>query len=493
MGSINQINFKGTVYDICGDEFNSLNRDLYGTDNVSFTYTSEKYIKTNGNIVSDSHFSYSDPVRVYEGDAVTFTARGYSDVIAMISTCDSEGGNILPVVASIDSTVRSYQYSVVADGYIAVSYNHSYQHDLEIDRASNIADNVEKLDNDMYITSTPVYTATTGKYVNTSGGFSSSANFAYTSAIAVSKNDIVKVTARGYQSSVAMISTCDSEGGNITPVVLSQNNVYSYSYTATMDGYVILSYSVNYTFAVTISRNALNYLQGQIDTTKASPIVSLSLFEKFGIVGDSFASGELYWDDTHEDKYTVSWGQILARRLGTTCTNYSRGGFTTRSFLTDTSKGLPVLLSNTAENIYYLALGINDYYNLGIDYLGTIADITNYESYTDYADTFYGNYGRIIEQIESYAPNAKIVMFTIATTGDVPTAFNNAIIAIANHYSIPYVVQFDDPFFTSFIYQNRVSGHPRAVAYSGMAMAFERLIADCIVNNFDYFADYYMY
>lgn len=84
-------------------------------------------------------------------------------------------------------------------------------------------------------------------------------------------------------------------------------------------------------------------------------------------------------------------------------------------------------------------------------------------------------------------------MFTTAKNDTVPALFNAAIINIANHYGLPYIVQLDDPFFTSSLYTKMVSGHPRAVAYSGMAMAFERLITDAILNNWAYFFDYYAY
>ena len=154
---------------------------------------------------------------------------------------------------------------------------------------------------------------------------------------------------------------------------------------------------------------------------------------------------------------------------------------------------MPLLLSSDAEDIYYLALGINDYYHEGESYLGDITDITSHQSYEDYGDTFYGNYGRIIEQIQTHAPHAKIVMFTVANTSTVPQMFSDAIIEIAEHYNIPYIVQAEDPFFQSSVYTSMVNGHPTSIGYSGMAVAFERLLNKCIVDNLTYFFDLYMY
>ena len=41
---------------------------------------------------------------------------------------------------------------------------------------------------------------------------------------------------------------------------------------------------------------------------------------------------------------------------------------------------------------------------------------------------------------------------------------------------ISYIVQSEDSFFQSEIYKNMSGGHPTAVAYSGMANAYERLL-----------------
>lgn len=210
--------------------------------------------------------------------------------------------------------------------------------------------------------------------------------------------------------------------------------------------------------------------------------VSLSVFPKFGVIGDSYASGEVYdINNKGFGQYEISWGQILARNLGTKCVNYSQGGLTTRTWL-KSSKGLSLLNSTEPQDIYYLALGINDTVALGESYLGTISDIEKK------ADTFYGNYGKIINAIKTHAPNAKIMMFTTALNYGASEKFNNAITQIADYFKIPCAVQFSDPFFTSDFYlKNQVSSHPIAIVYSEMANAFERLIKKTIVENIDYF------
>lgn len=227
--------------------------------------------------------------------------------------------------------------------------------------------------------------------------------------------------------------------------------------------------------------------------------IDFGFFEKFAVVGDSYASGEIYVADPSQSKgYTVadyyqkSWGQILARKYGATCINLSVGGLTTRTWLTS-SHGLTKMLAEKPQELYLCALGINDEISLGTSYLGTIEDITNYESYSDYPDTFYGNYGKIIEQIKAYAPKSKIVLMSMAYLYNATEDnFTAAIKNIANHYNIPFINIKDDAFYAKdSIYKTGQSyNHPTASLYAGMAKANERLFCQCTVSYYNYFKDF---
>lgn len=227
--------------------------------------------------------------------------------------------------------------------------------------------------------------------------------------------------------------------------------------------------------------------------------IDFGFFEKFAVIGDSYASGEIYVADPSQSKgYTVtdyfpkSWGQILARKYGATCINLSVGGLTTRTWLTN-SHGLTKMLAEKPQELYLCALGINDEISLGASYLGTIEDITNHDSYSDYPDTFYGNYGKIIEQIKAHAPKSKIVLMSMAylynATED---SFTAAIEEIAEHYGIPFINIKDDAFYAKdSIYKTGQSyNHPTAPLYAGMAQANERLFCRCTVNYYNYFNDF---
>ena len=220
----------------------------------------------------------------------------------------------------------------------------------------------------------------------------------------------------------------------------------------------------------------------QNDDTNSNEILpSLALFQKVAVIGDSYASGELAFDGNYVDHYPISWLQIMARKDGFTGTNFSGGGMSTRSFLTNK---LPVLQNADPQDLYILALGIND---AGMEnYLGTPADMESG------ADTFYGNYGKIIKAIQAKAPQAKMVISTIAQDNSIANAYNDAIQQIASHFSIPVIVQNDDPLFKSSFYSRHMQGnHPTGPVYAAMAMAFERLIGQSMIDHLDYWMTYY--
>ena len=284
---------------------------------------------------------------------------------------------------------------------------------------------------------------------------------------ALSQNDYKTVANRpsDFQSTVQTFSgnnDIDDDAGRVQFVVDNNNNFY---------------YSSKW------GENWSNWAKVKKDIYLPRP--SLALFRSIGIVGDSYASGELAMNDKFVDHYNMSWGQILARKNGATTINYSRGGQTTRGWLTDTERGLDLLNSTKPQDLYILSLGINDYQKLGKDYLGSEDDIDKE------TDTYFGNYGKIIKAVKTHAPNAKIVLATLSQTDNAAPDYNQAIQTLAKHFSIACIVLNDDPFFTSDLYLNHMyGGHPTGPVYAEMANAYERLISKAMVNDLSYFESY---
>lgn len=211
---------------------------------------------------------------------------------------------------------------------------------------------------------------------------------------------------------------------------------------------------------------------------------SLSMFEHFAVIGDSYGSGTLFFDDKWGGNDNLQWGLMLAKKYGTTYTRLTIGGISTRTWLTD-EQGLKKLNSSDPQDIYYLCLGINDEAILenNADYLGSVVDIDNG------SDTFYGNYGRIIKAIQAKAPKARIIMFGLSQTTALYPQITKAIKGIAEYVHVPYQ-PLDDPLFSSSYYLNQSGGHPVGPVYGAMAEAYARLIKKCVITNQDYFRRY---
>ena len=211
------------------------------------------------------------------------------------------------------------------------------------------------------------------------------------------------------------------------------------------------------------------------------PAASVAAFRKIGVVGDSFASGTVNVNGGQPSYPALSWPQVMGRLVGAEVTNYTKAGLSTRTWLTD-ANGLPKLLADDPQGLYILALGINDD-NLGSGYIGSIGDVDTE------ADTFYGNYGRIIKEITAHAPGCKVVMTTLARQEPLKAQLDGAIKALAARFAIPCIVLEEDKFFGTGEFPMG-NGHPSVAAHSGMAEAMARLVSKCMAEHGDYFADY---
>lgn len=449
--------------------------------------TENKYIDDSGTIQNHNSYSVVSGISIKTGETIVAITNSENHVSVI---AEDDSGTYTPLIKATTTGVITYSYKAENDISVALSIKPSDYNMFYIIK-TNI-DEVEEKANASYDALSNAYspivgTDYTGKQAQRTG----------TKVVLNNGTDAYKVFEASVNEFDFMRIDCYA-GSNDRYAVgfffCDDDDTILYQYNQATSGRIQLEIvaPIGTRKVIVNGYNFVPYAKAIYKTSSPIRYTSLALFEKFGVIGDSYASGELWYGGDGHDKYDISWGQILARKLGTTCTNYSRGGLTTRSWLT-AAKGLPLVLNSPAEDIYYSALGINDVYSLGPEYLGSIEDITGHSSYADYPDTFYGNYGKIIEQVLAYATHAKMVLFTCAaTTGNYPM-FNSAIIEIAQHYNLPYIVQAEDPFFQTDVYTMMSGGHPTAIGYSGMAEAFERLLNRCIVENRAYFADAFMY
>ncbi len=214
-------------------------------------------------------------------------------------------------------------------------------------------------------------------------------------------------------------------------------------------------------------------------------------FLKVGCIGDSLASGESYSNETGtlraHDIYQHSWGQYMARMSGNTYYNFSNGGLTTRTFLSE--QWMSVALDGNHDcTAYIIGLGVND---AGSTYhvdLGSISDI-DVNNYNNNADTYYGNYAKIIQMLKEHNSKVHFFVLTNPLSND---SYNTAVRTISTIFNNVHLIDLYTDYRAlyesgSFIAQNIRANHYNAIAYNYMAKILANAMCKLMYNNPDKF------
>ena len=244
-----------------------------------------------------------------------------------------------------------------------------------------------------------------------------------------------------------------------------------------------------------ISRNE-TYTAGLKATTTPLEIIDdntgmLDLFLHVGCIGDSLASGESYWNDggtvQGQDFYQYSWGQFLARKTGNTYYNWSKGGLMAKTWL-ESEYAIECFDGNHKCEAYIIGLGQNDR-NHSVT-IGTSADI-DLTDYHNNADTFYGNYGKIIQKIKEIQPQAKIFVVTDPNPYVNRDGYNVPIADMATIFDNVYLIDmftYGSKYYNNPIIQAQMRGsHYNAYGYKLYAMMIANYINWIITKNYTEF------
>ena len=217
----------------------------------------------------------------------------------------------------------------------------------------------------------------------------------------------------------------------------------------------------------------------------------LSCFLHVGCIGDSLASGEATSNEggstAYHDIYEHSWGQYLARATGNTYYNFSNGGLTTKTWMTSQHATNCFDGQHLCE-AYIIGLGEND--AIAEMTVGTASDI-NLSDYTQNADTYYGNYGKIIQRIKAVQPKAKIFALTNPQYNRETAGYNDAVRGMSEIFDNVYIVDLYkdgrtiiNSGFPSLCKRN---GHYNAIGYQYISRIIATYIDWIIENNPDDF------
>lgn len=217
----------------------------------------------------------------------------------------------------------------------------------------------------------------------------------------------------------------------------------------------------------------------KINRTAYENTPALSLFDKIGVIGDSWSAGSVYTSSSaHQDVDKLRWAYIASKKYGFEPSIFASPGATTATWLTR-ANGLQAMQAADAQELYICALGINDHAT-GLA-IGNEADMDD-----DTKTNFYGSYGKIIRAILTKSPGAKIAVALIPMyNGAVDvSSYNNAIRNVASHFGVGLLDTENDAFFnSSFFAKARAYNHLNATGYCGMAEAMNCMLGTSFFND----------
>lgn len=227
------------------------------------------------------------------------------------------------------------------------------------------------------------------------------------------------------------------------------------------------------------------------------------IFRSIGCIGDSLSSGEFQikgYDgfDTYHDMYDYSWGQYMARAIGSKVYNFSKGGMTAKDFVEYFGEKCGCFDTENFCQAYIIALGVNDISRIisGELKMGDLSDISK-EAYWGNKHTFVGYTASIIQRLKLQTPGARFFLVTIPTSGGDDEGTHLAdehakmMYALADNFSDTYVIDlrkygpiYDSEFKSRFF----LSGHMNTCGYiltAKMMISYIDYIIRHNINDFD--------
>ena len=346
---------------------------------------------------------------------------------------------------------------------------------------------------------------TDGTYFGTAGKvWIEDSRFTRYKAMNLQKGDVVSYDISMTNTTAPYFFKVDDDN-NITDVILTLNGTSSASgeYTVLESGlYVFAIRSGSFSVLYCKYKQTEIFKQGEAESLKLITDGGyLGIFQRIGVIGDSLASGALSYGSPNTqgvDMYFYSWPQYIQRKLGNTIFNFSRGGLSTRSFFTTDNEYVRRFDTENCQ-CYFIALGHNDWNWCNANwesegyssldecitaYIGSESDI-DLNDYSNNADTYYGNYGKIIQMIKEKVPNAKIFPVVMKVNSKFG-AFNAAVKRMAHLFDNIFIID-AAKWFPQIPDGHYTEGHGNAIGYSTYANEVATMANAIIDENRQYF------
>lgn len=215
-----------------------------------------------------------------------------------------------------------------------------------------------------------------------------------------------------------------------------------------------------------------------------------AIFRKVVCCGDSFTCGYI---GTNEDNivgenFDFAWPSFLARLTGNEYVNCGHSGKNVWSWQ-ESEMGLTKAQAAGKAQAYLIGLGLNDSVQLD---LGTVDDIGTENR------TFYGGLSKLIRELNTISPTAKIFVQTIPSDYVVYVQYSEAMRAVVSAYSETYPVHLLDLYQYKYLYKtakvtgDSALGHYTPIGYQQFAENLRYVWSDYINQHITDFQDVYL-
>ena len=466
-----------------------------GAYSPQYNVISSEFINIYSGRSNNDSYNRTGAIRLEPGATLSVTIEGITSSVAVISELRANNAFAM-LVPGIDSSEQTYTYVAKRSIDVTVSYSATYGIKSMLISYPSDPDILAELSLKSTFTELTPLSATIeeNKYVTGSGSYITDTyeNYNCTEEFELKTGEGIVFACRGYENSVAALAEKTSTANVYTVKVMGDTPFKDFSFVNDgPDNYYRISYAKRSGFTAYKVKMKLSNQTAPVESFNFDKYIDTFAFAGIpvvGIIGDSLSSGWTSDEDNvgHTD-YNLAWWQMLKRDSGMDYKYFAQGGLTTRGWLA-TAVGLPKALAEGNKCCaYVVALGVNDQWSLGTDYLGTPSDI-DISDYTNNADTFYGNYGKIIQILTEHTPKAKFFLVNMPRTGQSYAPFNTAIATIAGMFNNCYLVDllnnYYNEFQTGFVKAHNFGGdHYSAAAYQVIGKIFEKAISEVIAAN----------
>ena len=400
--------------------------------------------------------------------------------------------------AAAPSSITGWQtgaYTIKAGTYFTIGFNNqSGTTNMSTLKQYLYADSIETVDEklDDFINASsldalyPYYGAFEQKRYDTTNHVWVASTFTLSNIVPIKLNKDITVRAKsGYQYIILFWASTDTSSGftgnsgtRSTPYTIAKDTYFTISATKIGGGTITDIKSIIYCDRIEDTEDSQD-----LDIRTSNLYAS---FAQVGVIGDSYSAVRLYYYDQNDhlqsagDVPFYSWGKFMERNSKMLYRIFAKGGLEASQWMTDTDAGFPV--ASQTENLcqcYIIGLGINDSSRHYASYIGTTADI-NISNPDLNANSFIGNYAKIIQKMSALVDGAKFFVMTMGyytstTNQNTYSAYNDAIREIANYFDNVYLIDLNARYFdqysdaNGFFAKNTVNGHFTPAAYQYVA------------------------